>query len=153
MSWRDTKAYCQHNWLLNKAKDIINDELIEKVKAGEIEAPYGHKDDWLNVIHLCNYEQLYTVEVCTSYAINLIFHIRFHNLSVETSREALTYICSYINATNSIYLWNRDGYRFNLRYCLRKYFGITKPLNYDTLRYVLNYDLLGNENEEVVIVS
>ena len=153
MSWRDTQAYIQHNWLLNEAKEVINAELKAKVEAGEIEASYGRKDDWLNVIHLCNYEMLRSVDVCTQYARDMVILMRIHNLSSETCRTALTYICSYINATNSVYLWNRDGYRFNLRYCLWKYFGIKKPLNYDTLRYVLNYDLIGNENEEVVIVS
>lgn len=127
-----------NSYLLSKAQDVINDELKLKVENGEIEAPYGNKDDWLNVVSIVPFAYIYNIHAITMYALDLIILMKIHNLSKETSREALRYISAFIIATESIYLWNRETFQGNFNMMLYRYFGIKKPLNYDKLRLVLN---------------
>ena len=145
----------ENSYLLSEAQDLINDELKLKVENGEIEASYGNKDDWLNVISLTPFKYIYNIHAITMYALDLIILMKIHNLSKETSREALRLISAFIIATESIYLWNRDGFRGNFNLVLFKYFGVKKPLNYDKLRLVLNLSptqfIVENEIMEVEV--
>ena len=51
----------ENSYLLSEAQDLINDELKLKVENGEIEASYGNKDDWLNVISLTPFKYIYNI--------------------------------------------------------------------------------------------
>lgn len=145
----------ENSYLLSEAQDLINDELKLKVETGEIEASYGNKDDWLNVISLTPFKYIYNIHAITMYALDLIILMKIHNLSSETSREALRYISAFIIETNSCYLWNREVFQGNFNMMIYKYFGIRKPLNYDKLRLVLNLSsnqfIVENEIIEVEI--
>lgn len=144
-----------NSYLLSKAQDIINEELKMKVENGEIEASYGNKDDWLNVVSIVPFAYIYNIHAITNYALDLIILMKIHNLSSETSREALRYISAFIIETNSCHLWNREVFQGNFNMMVYKYFGIRKPLNYDKLRLVLNLSsnqfIVGNKIIEVEI--
>lgn len=147
MTWRDTKAYSNHTWLLNEAQELINQCLISQFGRGEITSPYPN-GSWLDVIQIFDY----TLEYWNENTINqelfdLIIMIKIRNVPAAVAKLALQFIAAYIINTNSIGWWNRDIYRGNLKYVLQKYFPAHKPLNYDYLRYVLNADIVTNKEE------
>ena len=139
--------------LLTQAQKIVNAELKERFEKGEISSPYEifYEPTWLDVVHRFNFE----LDCWADHTINseisvLLGKIRQYHVTNETARTALKYIAAYIILTESIVVWTRLGYHAQLKYCLDKYYGLNKPLNYDYLRYVLNELPVGNEKLVVV---
>lgn len=151
MTLRDTAAYSNHTWLLNEAKEIVNEEIKSLYNQGKLSSPYDN-GSWLDLIQVFDY----TLDFWNGNTINqelfdLIIKIKIYNIRPEVAKEALQYIAHYIINTQTAHWWNRPIYRGNLLYVLGRYYGLNKPLNYDYLRYVINH--IRNENETVVITS
>lgn len=149
MTWRDTAAHSNHRWLLNEAKDIINENIKSQFDDGEITSPYEN-GSWLDVIQVFDYtKDCWNDNTVNQELFSLIIKIKIYDIPADTARFALKFIASYIINTGSISYWCRPIYSGNLKYVLQRYFPLHKPLNYDYLRYVLNYDILVNQEERI----
>ena len=143
MTWRDTAAHSDHRWLLNEAQEIVNNELKERFDNGEITSPYEifYETTWLDVIQIFDYTLPYWNQVCINQELrDLISLIDVHNVSVVNATKALRLIAAYILQTETLHYWNYQSNGVQLKRLLAKFYGLNKPLNYDYLRYILNYD-------------
>ena len=133
----------KHTWLLNEARDIINEELKEKFEREEIRSPWEifYKPTYLDVIYLLNFNDIETEDVTAMYIRDLIMLLKIHKLSDYAGVKALKCICAYINNTNTCHLWNRKDYKYHFKVVLNHYFGYEKPINYDYMRLVINTHL------------
>ena len=135
----------EYTFLLDNAKDLVNAELKERFEKGEIKSPYEifYEPTYLDVIQIFNYSLPYwTSDIPVNQALrDLISLIDVRNISAPVAKEALRLIAAYIINTESIYYWSGSN-GVQLRRLLHKHYGLDKPLNYDYLRYVLNYDII-----------
>ena len=129
-----------HTWLLNEARDAINEDLKEKFERGEIHSPWEifYEPSWLDVVYLLNFNDIESEEVTAMYILDLIMLLKIHKLSDYTGVKALKCICGYINNTDTCHLWNRKGFKYHFQVVLNHYFGYEKPINYDYMRLVIN---------------
>lgn len=141
MSWRDTEAYYNHTWLLNNAKDIVNNHLKGQFERGEILSPYDN-GSWLDIIQIFDYTRNDWKETTVNQELfDLIIKIKIYVKDDFVARSALKFIVHYLIGTKSLGWWCRPVYEGNLKYVLQRYFPAQKPLNYDYLRYIVNCDL------------
>lgn len=143
MTWRDTKAHSDHRWLLNEAQEIVNAELKERFDRGEIKSSYEifYEPSWLDVIQIFDYTLPYWNQVCINQELrDLICLIEQYDVSIVNAVKALRLISAYILNTETLHYWNYQSNGVQLKRLLAKFYGLNKPLNYDYLRYVLNYD-------------
>lgn len=146
--------YHKHAWLLNQAKEIVNEHLKGKYERGEISSPYEN-GSWLDVIQIFDYERNdWEEHTINNELFFLIIKIKIHVEDDFIARSALKFVAQYIINTESIWWWCRQVYWGNLKYVLQRHFPAHKSLNYDYLRFVLNADLdTGTIGKEVVITS
>lgn len=138
--------YC---YLLNEAQDLVNEELKEQFENGEITSLYEifYETSWLDVIQIFNYELDYWKDHVINYELSqLLGLIRFNDLTNETARTALKLIAAYIYYTETVHIWHKYGYKAQFVGSFGRYFPAHKPINYDYLRYVLNQDIIVNED-------
>lgn len=141
--------YCS---LLNRAQELVNGELKERFEKGEITSPYEifYEPTWLDVVQIFDYELDYWNETAIHQELMDLIHLT-ETVSEKVAVPALHLISAYILNTETCHYWNYQSNGVILKRLLRKYFPANKPLNYDYLRYVLNFDLLNQNKEELVL--
>lgn len=143
----------QYCYLLNEAQELVNAELKERFEKGEIKSPYEifYEPSWLDVIQIFDYELDYWNETCINQELRDLIQL-IETVSEKVAVPALKLISAYILNTSTCHYWNYQSNGVILKRLLRKYFPANKPLNYDYLRYVLNFNLL-KQNEAELILS
>ena len=146
----------EFTYLLDDAQELVNTELKQRFENGEISSPYEifYEPTWLDVVQrFCYSLDYWRTDVPINQELrDLLCLIDIHDISAPVATKALRLISAYILHTESLHYWNRQGNGVHLKRLLRKFYGLNKPLNYDYLRYVINFDVR-NENEKVAIVS
>lgn len=139
--------YCS---LLNRAQELVNGELKERFEKGEITSPYEifYEPTWLDVVQIFDYELDCWNETAIHQELRYLIHLT-ETVSEKVAVPALQLISAYILNTETCHYWNYPYNGVILKRLLKKYFPANKPLNYDYLRYVLNFDLFQNKEELV----
>lgn len=143
----------QYCYLLNEAQELVNAELKERFEKGEITSPYEifYEPTYLDVIQIFDYELDCWNETCINQELRDLIQL-IECVSEEVAVKALKLISAYILYTKTCHYWNYQSNGVILKRLLKKYFPANKPLNYDYLRYVLNFNLL-KQNEAELILS
>ena len=148
-----TERVDRYAFLLNEAKEIVNEEIKAKYELGEISSPY-ECGSHLDVIQIFDYTLQYWHDSTVLSEVNdLLLLIKCYRINIEAAREALKLICSFIIVTETLYYWYGEKH-YHLWNRLREYYPLgNAPLNYDYLRYVYNADFNGANETEAVITS